>query len=355
MHLPEGGTAGHVFPAFPVIERLKRADYDVFWIGSTGGMERSLVEQAGLPYIAVSAGKFRRYWSWKNITDLLRILRGFIQSLMILRRRRPAALFSKGGFVSVPPVAAARFLGIPSFTHESDVDPGLATRLNTRLGARLLVANKETLGFLPSSVRAKALVVGNPVRDTVFQGNRIEGRRIAALPPDDKRPLLLVLGGSQGAQEINDLILGGLDELLTFLAVVHQRGAGNPGLPDRPGYLSREFFNEELPHILAAADLAVSRSGAGAVWELAASATPAVFIPLRTATRGDQVINARMTEKIGFSVTLEKDSAPGDLIRIIKDLLADEAGLRSMKEAAGKLAAGESADNIAAVIEGQAI
>ncbi|OQX29424.1 MAG: undecaprenyldiphospho-muramoylpentapeptide beta-N-acetylglucosaminyltransferase [Spirochaeta sp. LUC14_002_19_P3] len=346
-----GGTAGHVFPAFPVISRLQKNGYEVFWIGSAGGMEKQLTEQAGIRYYGISAGKLRRYWSWQNVLDIFRIIVGVIQSFFLLKRLKPTLLFSKGGFVSVPPVAAARLLGIKSFTHESDADPGLATRINMKLGAYPLVAYERTLNHLPDAYRIKGRAVGNPIRDEIFKGDREKGREIAGLSLDNEKPLLLVLGGSLGARKINDLIFNTLDNLLPLLAVVHQTGSGNPGQPDRPGYLCRPFFNQELPHLLAAADIVVSRSGAGAVWELAAVAVPTIFIPLKTASRGDQIKNAQIAAEIGFSITLDEDADSSALLGSIKQIILDESASAQMKASAGKLPAREAANRIADVLE----
>ncbi len=344
-----GGTAGHVFPAFPVIERVRSAGFEVIWIGSSNGMERDLVEKAGIEFYGIPSGKLRRYFSFKNISDLFRILAGFFASIRLLRGKKPLVLFSKGGFVSVPPVAAARFLKIPTLTHESDVDPGLATRLNIKLGARALVSYEKTLDFLPVSSRSTAVVVGNPVRDAVTGGNPAEGRRIAGIPDDNKRPMLFVLGGSQGAREVNDLITGCLDRILPVAFVVHQTGPGNPSPPDTDGYMSRPFFNEELPHLLAAADLSVARSGAGSVWELAATRTPAIFIPLRGATRGDQILNASVAAESGMSVTLEKGADSAVLGALIEELLSDTARRKLMAEASTVYPAREAAGLIVEV------
>ncbi len=346
-----GGSAGHVYPAFPIIDRLTGNGYEVFWIGSTE-LERQLVEQAGIPFVSISAGKLRRYWSWKNIVDLFHTFRGLLQSIRILRVRQPDLLFSKGGFVSVPPVTAARILGIPSFTHESDVNPGLATRLNIQMRALPLVTYKKTVDYMKKSLRSITTVVGNPVRDVIFEGNMVVGREIAGLLPEDTRPLLLVLGGSQGAEEINNLIDNTVDDLLPFLAIVHQTGTQTPMITNQPGYFSKSFFNDdEIPHLLAAANLALSRSGAGAVWELAASSTPAIFLPLRTGSRGDQILNASMAEKAGFSCTLEKNIKPEALTALLRDLLSDDIKIKSMKEAAANIPARDAADNIVAEIE----
>jgi len=241
-------------------------------------------------------------------------------------------------------------LKIPILNHESDVDPGLAARLNFKLGARALVSYEKTLGFLTEEARSRAVVVGNPIRDEMFSGNPAEGRRLAGLSSDDKRPLILVLGGSQGAVEVNNLIIGCLDTVLPLAAVVHQRGSGNPSVPDSDGYMSREFFTDELPHLMAAADLAIARSGAGSVWELAATGTPAIFIPLRGATRGDQLLNASMAEERGMSVTLKKDSNPDYLAGIVSDLIEDTGRRRRMAAAAASYPAGKAAEMITEVL-----
>ena len=329
-----GGTAGHVFPAFPVIQRLKDSGCDILWIGSKHGIERTLVQAEGIRYIAVPAGKLRRYFSLRNFIDLFRIAAGFLCSLLILRRERPCFLFSKGGFVSCPPAAAAAVLGIPAFTHESDIDPGLATSLNMRFGAVLLASYPDTLEFIASRYRSKALVTGNPVRDALFSGSRAKGRGFAGLDAEGPRPLVLVLGGSQGAREINSLVFGCLDNLVITAALVHQTGPQTDAPPGRPGYTAAPFFGEELPDLMAAADLVISRAGAGALWELAASGTPGILIPLRRGTRGDQIRNAALAEERGMALTLGSGAPPDELYRLIRDLLGDARRLQAMARAA---------------------
>ena len=346
-----GGTAGHVFPAFPVVERLMQDGFHVEWIGSSNGMERRLVEEASLKYHGIPAGKLRRYFSFRNFTDLFRIFLGFLAAVRILRRMKPAALVSKGGFVSVPPMAAARLLGIPRFTHESDVDPGLATRLNLKLGARPVVAYEKTLSYLPAAVKARAVVAGNPVRDVFFTGDRDLGREAAGLSPDDPRPLILVLGGSQGAAEVNTLITGVLETLLEKAVVVHQYGKGHEAEDTRPGYKPQAFIGPELPHLMAAADLAVGRSGAGSVWEFAATGTPAVFIPLRGATRGDQILNAQMAKEAGFAEILPEKADAGELGTLILSILENPGRLETMARAAKAYPAASAADVFARAVK----
>ncbi len=368
-----GGTAGHVFPAFPVADRLKERGCELLWLGSAGGAERAWVEGRGMAFKGIPSGKLRRYFSLKNLTDLFRVLAGLIVSFAVLVRRRPALVFSKGGFVSVPPVAAARLLGIAVFTHESDVDPGLATRLNLRLGAVALLSYGETRAFLPAAAAGRARVTGNPVRDVFFHGDAVRGRALAGMAaagvagvaaegmpaegapaanavPEQGRPLVLVLGGSQGAREINDYITENLDDILQMAVVVHQRGEGNSGLPDRPGYMSRPFFTDELPHLMAAADVAVSRCGAGSLWELAATGTPALFVPLRGASRGDQLRNAAVGERLGMSLTLGEDEGSGEFMEKLRLLVLNADVRRKMAEAASGLHAAGAAENIAAVL-----
>lgn len=337
-----GGTAGHVFPAFPVIHRLEAAGWDILWIGSKRGIERELVPAEGIRYIPVSAGKLRRYVSLSNFIDLFRIAAGLIQSFFILRRERPGFLFSKGGFVSCPPAAAAALLGIPAFTHESDIDPGLATRLNLRFGAVLLASYTDTLGFIPPRYRGKAGVVGNPVREAIFSGDPAKGRILAGLNAGDPRPLVLVLGGSQGAAEVNNLIKGCLDNLLTSAALAHQTGSRTDTPPRRPGYIASPFFGEELPHLMAAARLVISRAGAGSVWELAASGTPGILIPLRRGTRGDQIRNAALAEERGMALTLKSGTSPDELLKLIRQLLEHPRRLEAMAESARRFPSAEA-------------
>jgi len=341
-----GGSAGHVFPAFPVIDRLRDRGFDIVWIGSSRGMERELLRGTGVRYFPVPSGKLRRYFSLGNFVDLFRIIIGFFASLKVLRREKPIALFSKGGFVSVPPVAAAALLKIPALTHESDVSPGLATRLNIKFGARPLVAHRQTLDYLPAPARKSAVALGNPVRDVLLSGRPEEGRRLAGLSRNDKRPLILVLGGSLGARELNKLVTDSLDRLLPIAAIVHQTGSNLPPRQDSRGYMSRPFFFEELPCLLAAAELAIARCGAGALWELAATRTPAVFVPLREATRGDQILNATLAEKFGMSVTLEADADSDRLEKLVMELLSNPAKLAGMSNAAGAFTSRRAAEKI---------
>ncbi len=320
------------------------------WIGSSDGVEKKLVTDAGMAFHGVPAGKLRRYLSLRNLTDIVRTLAGIVASLRVLKREKPSLLFSKGGFVSVPPVLAAGLLGIPAWTHESDQDPGLATRINMRFCEKVLLSFPETLNDMPARYRDKAVVTGNPVRAALYEADAIRGRRFLGCPED--RPLLFVIGGSLGSSFINGLIAGGLPGLLPRFFVVHQMGARDHAVSDREGYVTSAFFFDELPDIMAAADLVVSRAGANALAEIAALGRPSLLVPLsRSSSRGDQVRNAEAFRSKGAALVLpEEEATPKALVAAIVSLFDDPARLREMGRRAAELGAGRPAETIAELI-----
>jgi UDP-N-acetylglucosamine--N-acetylmuramyl-(pentapeptide) pyrophosphoryl-undecaprenol N-acetylglucosamine transferase len=344
-----GGTGGHIFPALAVTEEISRlTTAPLFWIGSRTGMEREIVEKAGIPFYAVPAGKLRRYASLRNVTDVAKIAAGVAAALYRLARLRPAVLFSKGGYVSVPPVIAASILGIPCFTHESDYDPGLATRINLRFCEKVFVSFAETLEYLPRAYREKAEITGNPVRGDFGRADAALGKRIVGCPSG--RPLLLVLGGSLGSSAVNALISAALPRLVEACFVVHQTGSRDYAPSERAGYYSAAFFREELPHIMAAADLVVSRSGANALAELSALGKPSILIPLPRGgtSRGDQIRNAGYFESRGAAVVLSQEDATGEkMAEMVAKLLENTDRLRAMGEKARALVKGNPAQEIA--------
>jgi UDP-N-acetylglucosamine--N-acetylmuramyl-(pentapeptide) pyrophosphoryl-undecaprenol N-acetylglucosamine transferase len=346
-----GGTGGHVYPALAVVEEMKTLGADgVFWIGSARGMERGILRDRGIRYYGVPAGKLRRYLSVRNLFDLVKIGFGFLASLVVLLRERPAVLFSKGGYVSVPPVAAAWLLRIPVLTHESDLDPGLATRINARFAETVLTSFPETAGHLPPEVRSRVVCAGNPVRPALITGRAEEGRRRVGCAED--WPLVLVLGGSLGSQTINRLVEGSLPELTARCFLVHQMGGAHFKPSTVKGYHTAAFLHEELPDLLAAADLVICRAGANTLWELAALGKPALLIPLgRAASRGDQIGNARYMERHGAAaVLLEEEATPGRLAAIVRGLLQDPSALGQMARQASSLGRPEAAREIARIL-----
>lgn len=310
-----GGTAGHVYPFEGIIHRLqKQSNISLGWIGSSCGMEKNIVAGWGIPFFGIPSGKLRRYFSLRNLSDVFKICAGIMRSIFIMIRLKPLMLFSKGGYVSVPPVIAARLTGVPVITHESDFDPGLATRINSRFAERILVSYEESKRFFSPRFRSRIMVSGNPVRDFILRGNADKGRNFLGIGKEE--PLLLVLGGSQGAAEINHYVAENLDYLTKDFYVVHQMGLKEYRSRAHENYHPVPFLHEEYADILAAADLVVGRSGASTVWEIAAAGKRALLVPLLTgASRGDQLKNARYFARYGGISVLAQSERTAEAFR----------------------------------------
>jgi UDP-N-acetylglucosamine--N-acetylmuramyl-(pentapeptide) pyrophosphoryl-undecaprenol N-acetylglucosamine transferase len=325
----------------------------MLWIGSASGVEGKLVRNAGIDFHGIPAGKLRRYLSLRNVTDVVHVIAGVVASLRILRRERPSLLFSKGGFVSVPPVVAARLCGIPAFTHESDFDPGLATRINMRFCERVFVSFPDTIDFLPLRYRRKAVVTGNPVRAALQAGDAGRGRILVGC--DSHSPLLLVMGGSLGSSFINSLISSVVTQLLTRCFLVHQMGEKEFAPSRHPRCFTAPFIGEGLPDIMAAADLVVCRSGANTLSELAALGKPMLLIPLPSSgSRGDQLRNAEVFFHAGAAVVLKEEQATGEaFLSTVDSLLGDRYKLSEMGVRAQGMSKGNAASEIARLIMGR--
>jgi UDP-N-acetylglucosamine--N-acetylmuramyl-(pentapeptide) pyrophosphoryl-undecaprenol N-acetylglucosamine transferase len=331
-----GGTGGHIYPGLAVASALQKLmPCRVFWIGSGRGMDRSIVEGAGLEFFGIPSGKLRRNFSFRNFTDFFRVLGGFFAARRILRREKPALLFSKGGFVSVPPCAAAASLKIPVFTHESDYSPGLATRINARFAEKIFLPYEESAAFFSPALGKKVEVSGNPIRAAFASADPARGRAFLGIPEGE--PILLVLGGSLGSREINNLVTKCLPGLTKLYTVVHQTGARDEGFAPRERYKPYPYFNDEMPHVISAAELVLCRSGAGTVWECASLKKPMILVPLRgSGTRGDQVENARIFEKAGAALNLADtppEEMPERLVSLAALLAGDEKRRASMAQA----------------------
>jgi UDP-N-acetylglucosamine--N-acetylmuramyl-(pentapeptide) pyrophosphoryl-undecaprenol N-acetylglucosamine transferase len=347
-----GGTAGHINPGLAVAEALKaKSDTSIFWIGNKVGMDRSIVERAGVEFHGISAGKLRRDLSLKNIADIFRVLGGFFQARRLLRQRAPVLLFSKGGYVSVPPCLAARSLGIPVFTHESDLTPGLATRISARSANTIFTAYEQTAESFPPKTRSKVRRVGNPIRAAIYSGDPRRGG--AFLQVATGIPVVLVLGGSQGARQVNELMSAIRDELRPLCFVAHQTGeAKELDRANDERYLAFPFLHEELADVIARADIVVGRSGAGTLWECASLGKPLVLIPLASAaTRGDQVLNAEFFVKRGAARMLTgAEASPQRLLATLRELIAAEELRSAMGQASLAITAGRAAETIADIL-----
>lgn len=316
-----GGTAGHVTPNIALFDSLQKDGYEIHYIGSYEGIEKGLIEDKKIPYYGISSGKFRRYRSWKNLTDPFRVLHGFFQARRLLGRIRPNVVFSKGGFVSVPVVMAAKTRHIPVIIHESDLTPGLANKLAMPSATKVCCNFPETLPYLP---KEKAVLTGSPIRQELLHGNKQAAKDFCGFTGD--LPILMVMGGSIGSVYINNAIRGFIDTLLTKYQIIHLCGKGNidESLKDKKGYAQFEYISENLPDLFAAADLVVARAGANSICELLALHKPNILIPLsRNASRGDQILNANSFAKQGFSAVLEEEEVTSEkLMATIDDVMA---------------------------------
>ena len=304
--LTGGGTAGHVTPNIAMLPALREAGFEVSYIGSLDGIEKALVEAEGVPYYGIATGKLRRYFDPQNFSDPFRVIHGCNQAWALLGKLKPDVVFSKGGFVSVPVAVAAGHRKIPLILHESDMTPGLANRISLRYATRICCNFPETVSHLPEG---KAIVTGTPIRQELLAGSREKAAAFCGLGED--KPVILVMGGSQGSVAVNNAVRSILSSILPRFSVIHLCGKGNldESLSGLEGYVQFEYIREELPDLFALSDLLISRAGANAICEILALRKPNILIPLpTTASRGDQILNAQSFEKQGFSFLLPEET-----------------------------------------------
>ena len=319
--LTGGGTAGHVTPNLALIPSLQDRGYEIRYIGSYQGIEKKLIENAGLPYDGISSGKLRRYFDLKNFTDPFRVIKGYAEALKLLKTYKPDVVFSKGGFVAVPVVLAARHYRIPAIIHESDMTPGLANKLCIPSARKVCCNFPETLSYLPQE---KAVLTGSPIRRELLQGDKTAGLQYAHLSAG--KPVILVIGGSLGSVALNQAVRSLLPRLLEEYQIIHICGKGHldETLADTKGYVQYEYVDDPLRHLFAAADLIISRAGANSICEILALRKPNVLIPLSaSASRGDQLLNAASFAKQGFSTVLEEENLTDEtLYQAVSDTYA---------------------------------
>ena len=351
-----GGTGGHIYPGLAVADELKKIaeknnlKIKIYWFGNSSGMDRTLVEKSGSAdrFCAIPSGKLRRYFSIKNFFDVFKIIAGIAVSFFRLLFIRPAVVFSKGGFVSVPPCFAARILRIPVFTHECDFTPGLATKINSCFASKILVSYPETIKFLPKNKQSIAVVTGNPVRPVFYEADAQKGRKFLfeGKNADLKKPVLLVLGGSLGAHQLNELVVENLAWLTEHFNVVHQCGSKDANFvpAQTDSYFPYPFIYEQMPDVIACADVILSRAGANTVWESAVEKKPSVLIPLcGNGTRGDQVDNANFFKERGAAFVLTGNEAVFENLRNCLEKLLDKKERDLMSQKMAELASGKRA------------
>lgn len=332
--LTGGGTAGHVTPNLALVPKLKESGFEIKYIGSYNGMEKQLVEDAGIEYAGISSGKLRRYFSWQNFSDPFRVIKGYFEAKKIIKKYKPDIVFSKGGFVTVPVVFAANKYNIPVIIHESDMTPGLANRLAIKKATKVCHNFPETAAHLGD----KAVHSGSPIRQELFSGNKITALDKCGFTAN--KPVIMVTGGSLGAENVNNLVRAALPELLKDFQVAHLCGNGkiDESLIGTAGYVQFEYLNEEMKDFFAMADLIISRAGANSICEISALKKPNILIPLSPkVSRGDQVLNAKSYEKQGFSKVLDEDQATlKDLIDAVNEVYNNKSKyIQAMEQASG--------------------
>lgn len=307
-----GGSAGHVTPNIAIINELDKSIWNIEYIGSKNGIEKELIQKMNISYHGISSGKLRRYVDFENVKDVFKVMKGFLEARSILKRLKPSLVFSKGGFVSVPVIVAARTLNIPTFIHESDMTPGLANNISKKFASKIFTSFEEAKKFFPAN---KTKVVGSPIRKEILNGDRQNG--IEFLNFNKSKPILLIMGGSLGAKKINAIVRNSLTQLTSRYQIVHICGRGNieQSLIHIPGYKQFEYIHDELADILSATNIVITRGGSNAIFEFLALKIPMIIIPLtKNQSRGDQILNAQSFEEKGFAFTLEEEKLKTDTL-----------------------------------------
>ena len=308
--LTGGGSAGHVTPNLALIPELLDEGWEVHYIGTEEGIEKTIVPADRVEYHTISAGKLRRYLDIKNITDPFKVIKGLFQAASVVRKVKPDVIFSKGGFVSVPVVIGGWLNRVPVIIHESDMTPGLANKIAIPFASKVCTNFPEAADNIPAS---KAVYTGTPIRKELFNGIAEKGYDICGF--NSSKPVIMVMGGSLGSRNLNRFLREALPELLSYFQVVHICGKGNidESLMDTKGYKQFEYISSEQPHIFKIASLVISRAGANSIFEFLLLKIPSILVPLSTrASRGDQLLNAKSFEKMGFCRVLNEENIDKD-------------------------------------------
>lgn len=362
-----GGTAGHIFPGLAVVEeikKLKSGDVELVWIGSKKEAEKTWIEENGIKFYSIPTGKLRRYFSLQNVLDLFKVFAGMVKSVFLLLKIKPNLLFSKGGFVAVPPCIAAKILRIPIIIHESDFSPGLTTRITSKFARKIFVSYADTIKMFPPKIQNACTYTGNPVREKFYTASAEAGKKFLGAQENTKK-ILLVIGGSLGAKQINDLVYETIVDLCENFFVVHQLGREsflqhleieaklaekNPALLS--SYKAFDFIGSEMPDLLAASDIIVSRAGANSLWEIISQHKPSLLIPLSTgSSRGDQIENANFFLKAGCVEALIDDEATSEnFLRKLLAIIKNTERLNSMVDACTKILPEPASKKIAKLV-----
>lgn len=363
--LTGGGTGGHIAPILAVVSEIKKIAREKtmtepeFMLITPDEYFREAIEKSGIKIRKIKAGKLRRYFDLKNLTDIYKIFIGIVQSLYFIRRFNPDVVFSKGGFASVPAVFASWLLGIPTVTHESDITPGLANRINSFFASKVLVSFDETQKYFKKD---KAVLTGNPIREDISTGNAERGKKTFGL--SDGFPTLLVFGGSQGARRINEAVFDSLEALLSKFNVIHVCGkynfaaakeaAGKKGINGIERYKLFPFLYDDMKDAYAVSDVIVSRAGASSIAEIIEVGKPSIIIPLSTSANDHQAKNAGWLSERGLAkVIYEKDLNGEGLKNALFELFANRSVTEEMRRniiAYKSSLKGKAVENVAKIV-----
>jgi len=314
-----GGSGGHVFPIIAVVREIRRVypkkDLEFFYIGPKDEFGLILLSQEGIEIKKISAGKIRRYFSFQNFIDVLfKIPLGLLQSFYLLIKIKPQLIFSKGGYGSIPVTFCAKFLRVPIFLHESDIVPGLSNRVSSKWAKKIFTSFPRTEYFDLKRV----IPVGNPIRKELLEGSKEKAKELFELTFG--KPIILFLGGSQGAEKINDFVLRTLNELLKDFEIIHLCGSENfKGVEGESQVVIEEEFKkyyhpvpfldeQKLKHVYKVADFVVSRAGSGGIFEISALGKPSILIPLPSAAADHQAKNAYAYAENGACLVVEEEN-----------------------------------------------
>ena len=358
-----GGTGGHVYPALSIATQLReKYQAEIVFLGSDDGLETEIVPAAGFRLATVKAGKLRRYVSWQTITGVMRVPMGMIQAIDIVGKFHPQVVFTSGGYVAVPAGLAARLNRVPLLMHQQDVPPNLSNKLVSPLATRISVAFTDSLAYFPAH---KTLQMGNPIRQAMLDIRQTlpqEARQTLGF--EEREPLLLITGGSQGARHLNQIVCEALPDLLAHCQVLQISGKelyseahelSNSILAHldeslRKRYRLVAYLNEEMPLALQAADLVLCRSGASTLSELAVLGKPSILVPLPPAIGSSpQEANAEMFErKAAAEVIKDHDLKPRELVERVKYVLSSSTRLEAMAKASSSFAKPQATQEITA-------
>ncbi|EVJ20712.1 TPA: undecaprenyldiphospho-muramoylpentapeptide beta-N-acetylglucosaminyltransferase [Staphylococcus aureus] len=308
-----GGTVGHVSVNLSLIPTALSQGYEALYIGSKNGIEREMIESQPpeIKYYPISSGKLRRYISLENAKDVFKVLKGILDARKVLKKEKPDLLFSKGGFVSVPVVIAAKSLNIPTLIHESDLTPGLANKIALKFAKKIYTTFEETLNYLP---KEKADFIGATIREDLKNGNAHNGYQLTGF--NENKKVLLVMGGSLGSKKLNSIIRENLDALLQQYQVIHLTGKGlKDAQVKKSGYIQYEFVKEDLTDLLAITDTVISRAGSNAMYEFLTLRIPMLLVPLGLdQSRGDQIDNANHFADKGYAKAIDEEQLTAQIL-----------------------------------------